>query len=47
MSKDKIKSKAICISLNEIQLICEAISRQREEIRAIKPKVDNLVDKLS
>ena len=44
-SKNRLKSRAICISLNEIQLICEAIMRQREEIKMVNPKVENLAEK--
>lgn len=46
MSKNRLKSRAICISLNEIQLISEAIMRQREEIKAINPKAENLAEKM-
>lgn len=45
-SKNRLKSRAICISLNEIQLICEAIMRQREEIKMVNPKVENLAEKM-
>jgi len=46
MSKNRLKSRAICISLNEIQLISEAIMRQRDEIKKINPKAENLAEKM-
>ena len=43
--KNKIKSKTIMISLQEIQVIVDSIMRHQEEIKAICPIAVNLVQK--
>ena len=43
--KNKIKSKTIMISLQEIQVIVDSIMRHQEEIKAICPTAVNLVQK--
>ena len=45
MSPDKIKSRSVCISLHEIRLICDAISKQKEDMMLICPEVYTLTER--
>ncbi len=44
-SPDKIKSLSICISLQEIKLLAEGISKQKEKLVSISPEIVNLSEK--
>jgi len=44
-SPDKIKSLSICISLQEIRLLAEGISKQKEKLASISPEIVNLAEK--
>lgn len=46
VSPNRIRSRVICISFHEVQLICEAINKQRDQIIPICPEAVNLTDKL-
>ena len=45
VSPNKIKSKSICISLYEIQMLCDGIVKQKEKMLAICPDAVNLAEK--
>lgn len=44
-SPNKIKSISICISLHEIQLLCEGIAKQKEKMLSLSPEAVNLAEK--
>jgi hypothetical protein len=41
----KLKSRSICISLQEIQLLCESIRKNKEEVNNVSPVAVNLAEK--
>ena len=45
IAPENIKSLSICISLQEVKLLCEGVSKQKEKMKTICPEAVNVAEK--